>query len=412
METKFVKGKWYEFWGIYVKFDCLEKDKFIWTEIIFYDIKTYENRVGWLRISYLENEADMNEVRKFLPENHPDLLVGLPEEYIVQCDDIEECSNVRQSYYKDGYIFKLYYRYLVCSGKEMDNKYYENYIPKDYKHLPVFKYNEWKQLKDKSMKEEWKYTVEYCKNPINRVAIHVDNDKEVEECDKLLGLDHGYLYRSNLNSLQHISASSNTHTCSTYYKDNGYEVIEAKDFIKNNTKSMKDKKIIGYKLKEDCKQYENAVAEILNSYSPNWWKTCAIDNLKEKGYNFVEGGDVNNSVQNRLEKLGLLNLWFIPVYEETSKELYFGEVKFIIKKGDDFATTGYGKVTKEEIKKVINYIQNPPSLISGQYDLNFHYKDSRVLLHNLETISDIRIGFGCQKGEYNQLVEIYKAFEV
>ena len=50
-------------------------------------------------------------------------------------------------------------------------------------------------------------------------------------------------------------------------------------------------------------------------------------------------------------------MWFEPVYEE-EKILYFGKVKFTIKKG--YADTEYGKVTEEEISKVFDYIADAP----------------------------------------------------
>ena len=39
-------------------------------------------------------------------------------------------------------------------------------------------------------------------------------------------------------------------------------------------------------------------------------------------------------------------------------KLNFGEVEFTIESGKDYAKTAYGRVTKEEIKKAIEYIEN------------------------------------------------------
>jgi len=86
-----------------------------------------------------------------------------------------------------------------------------------------------------------------------------------------------------------------------------------------------------------------------------------------------------------------------PVYEETSKELYFGKVKFTIKKGDDFATTEYGKVTKEEIKKVIDWYNNPLTILGYNCDIeNWKY---------------LNLHWGCQRDSIDKVIEIYNAFE-
>jgi len=40
-------------------------------------------------------------------------------------------------------------------------------------------------------------------------------------------------------------------------------------------------------------------------------------------------------------------------------KLNFGEVEFTIESGKDYAKTAYGRVTKEEIRKAIEYIEKP-----------------------------------------------------
>jgi len=56
--------------------------------------------------------------------------------------------------------------------------------------------------------------------------------------------------------------------------------------------------------------------------------------------------------------------WVVEVVKE--KEMYFGEVKFIVYK--DYAISGYGKITKEELKTFLDWFKNPPTLLS--YPLN------------------------------------------
>jgi len=89
------------------------------------------------------------------------------------------------------------------------------------------------------------------------------------------------------------------------------------------------------------------------------------------------------------------------------KELLFGGVKFTIKKGEDFAITQYGKITKEEIKNAINYIENPPCLIG--YKLTIHINNAHNPINSPMGI--FKIGFGCESGTLDELKEILKAFD-
>ncbi len=69
----------------------------------------------------------------------------------------------------------------------------------------------------------------------------------------------------------------------------------------------KDKKLIGYKLKESCLDYADAVLEIEGGYSIG----TAIKNGQILG--------VGRSGEEKLKKAGVLDLWFEKVYEEEPK---------------------------------------------------------------------------------------------
>lgn len=161
---------------------------------------------------------------------------------------------------------------------------------------------------------------------------------------------------------------------------------------------MENKEIIGYKLKEDCKQYENAVLTMLGVVKFNpLYKECDLT---------VEW------TISIMKEAGVLDLWFEPVYKPKVKELYFGKVKFTIKQGKDYAETEHGNIPKVDIKKAIDYIENPPQL--GQYKFNIKIgcseaKDMIDLANG--TISNHSIAFGCQTGKLSELKEIYKAFD-
>ena len=68
------------------------------------------------------------------------------------------------------------------------------------------------------------------------------------------------------------------------------------------TKETEEREIIGYKLKEDCKQYEEAALKIMNTRwgDPKYHVTV-------------------NSVIKNLIKAGVLDLWFEPVFKEEFK---------------------------------------------------------------------------------------------
>lgn len=133
-----------------------------------------------------------------------------------------------------------------------------------------------------------------------------------------------------------------------------------------------------------------------------------ITQLYPKGYNNATGkliDDADFAVKEGKRYFNILKSHIIrkATTEEVSKmqekELYFGKVKFTIKKGDKFATTEYGKVTKEEIGDAISWIENPPALVCGKYQLKFDINNS----------SEIK--FGCQSGTFGELRIIYEAFE-
>ena len=89
-----------------------------------------------------------------------------------------------------------------------------------------------------------------------------------------------------------------------------------------------------------------------------------------------------------------------------NKTLYFGEVEFTIY-NNKYATTGYGKITKEELKTAIDYIKNPPVLCGHR--LTLHTDKGKTFLNILDDKLGIRLGFGCQSGKLSELIEIYNA---
>lgn len=73
-------------------------------------------------------------------------------------------------------------------------------------------------------------------------------------------------------------------------------------------------------------------------------------------------------------------------------ELYFGDVKFTIKKGDDFATNEYGKVYYIEFEKLLDCLNDIPKI------------------QNVGVSLDL-ITIGCQKGKFSELIKIKETIE-
>jgi hypothetical protein len=87
---------------------------------------------------------------------------------------------------------------------------------------------------------------------------------------------------------------------------------------------------------------------------------------------------------------------------------YFGDVEFLIDKYG--ASTIYGYISFDEIKKALKYINNPPTL--ANYPLTIHNTLTKgaTILNDEELckFNNLTIGFGCQKGTLSELTKIYK----
>lgn len=98
---------------------------------------------------------------------------------------------------------------------------------------------------------------------------------------------------------------------------------------------------------------------------------------------------------------GVLDIWFTPIYEDVEEIRYFGDVKFTIK--GSVAETEYGKITKNEVKAALDYIENPPKL-AGHFLSVLNTSGERVGIGT-------SFGFGCQRGTFEELKAIYNAFK-
>lgn len=97
----------------------------------------------------------------------------------------------------------------------------------------------------------------------------------------------------------------------------GYTEITLEQFKKHVLKQSDMKEIIGYKLKNDCKQYEEAALKLINN------KTLSFTELggATDGCLFK----INSICEQKYKTAGVLDLWFEPVYEENKPEYKVGD---------------------------------------------------------------------------------------
>lgn len=86
--------------------------------------------------------------------------------------------------------------------------------------------------------------------------------------------------------------------------------------------------------------------------------------------------------------------YYLPVI--TEKVVFFGKLKCTIKKGNNFATTEFGKITKSQISRVLD---------------NFN-KQIKILGYDLEIVGvdNLVLKFGCQQGTVAEAKALLKAF--
>ena len=118
--------------------------------------------------------------------------------------------------------------------------------------------------------------------------------------------------------------------------------ITTEQFIKYVLKEeVMNKEIVGWKLKEDCKQYEQCAAHIVFDSSTH----SKLETYSDRLYN-VE--DKSNGYY-RLQKAGVLELWFEPVYFQKLKK---GDWVTVIQDCDFKGRTI--QLTKDSFKNVID----------------------------------------------------------
>ncbi len=86
---------------------------------------------------------------------------------------------------------------------------------------------------------------------------------------------------------------------------------EILNHFKINKTEIMQKKLIGYKLKDDCKQFEKAILKIAESSS-----TFSVFSSY-----FSKPSGLNGNFEKNLREAGVLDQWFDPIYEDIKKDV-------------------------------------------------------------------------------------------
>lgn len=118
--------------------------------------------------------------------------------------------------------------------------------------------------------------------------------------------------------------------------------------------SMKEKEIIGYKLKKYYKNCEEAAVRIIDD--SGYHKRCTtlkeMDNLCRTDIDF----QLNSSAYDKLKQAGVLDLWFEPVYANKTPQIEING--YTAKFFDNYVKFGCAKIGKEFILKIYDIFSN------------------------------------------------------
>lgn len=270
-EIKFEKGKWYKAdFGFTRYFKVSHFDEVnVYSDEHFDDnneyrlfIKEWKTRTKWLVEKC--TEVDILEIQDYLPINHPDRIVGLPEEYIVECDhETEFVKKTLLHYYNYKCSDRTWsWKYVVCAKELFKNN--SSGCPKgdaitdtiqtNFKHLPVFTYEQWLKLKD--MNKEFKVPGRWCvkldENNINTFRKYNNTDW----CES-----KGFIHSSK------VGYNEWNETIVKGYTEITFEQF-CKYILNNNTKTM-ERKIKGYKCPTDLFKGRVKKGSIFSLYSPD-----------------------------------------------------------------------------------------------------------------------------------------------
>ena len=176
--------------------------------------------------------------------------------------------------------------------------------------------------------------------------------------------------------------------------------LEQWDKIVNKEVMEENKEIIGWKLKEDCKQYKKAACEITNNSGLFAW-TEKFD----VGYDFRP----SSPVEGLLEQAGVLELWFEPVHKE--KTLKFGGYDVTFEKVNSGVRISCNSETGTcgQIEAIYNHFN------SSKKNFSFGSQAVREVIYpngkwdlEIQIMAPTSIKIGCTTGDWKEFVAIYE----
>lgn len=333
MEYK--KGQWYEVFGNfpitkYLKFKKKEDGKVFFTERITRDYDDFEDKIDYTTV--LENEymkeVSLEVISPYLPEGHPDKLPEKNKYYYVEQDKFFMIGKVDIPLNKED------------SDKDIFRGSCHYFIARGYQSL--------------HRGESW------CYKDYNR-TFRLATQEEIDWLEYCNRVDKYITKKEFLNQTKIMRKED--------FTIEGPESLK-KAFVEEvNTFHSTGKHCWFISIDGDYSRHLECYKEYLT-----------LTEIKEERH-FKLPQDWDKAIQ------ACKDFWKVG----TKKSLYFGDVEFYCNKETKAAATSYGKVTLEDIEKVIDYVKNPPKLAG--YSL-----DTRIA-----NLSDSKIKIGCAVGRLNDL---------
>lgn len=254
--------------------------------------------------------------------------------------------------------------------------------------------------------------------------------QEVKDYLKPLKELTGYYY-DNIGEYYHFTGRHRGNYSADKTLRPGFEVLTLDEL-----KQMIDPTITGWKLKDESKQYEKAVASILGW----WWEENSAYNLKRYGWHFSTCED-SDSCEQLLKKAGVLEQWFEPIYKQEKITSYkVGDYLFCKKDfamRDDPKDVRYkeGKVYLSESNRCLtdevgntNHVMGPEGtygINGGEFNDYFRFATEEEIKTYRRTVFSATIGTNGTalkitdgkliaegiKVNINQVVQAYNVFK-
>ena len=261
-----------------------------------------------------------------------------------------------------------------------------------FKNNPVeLTLEQWYQIINKTMEEEFKLPKVWF------IQLTEENKDIVRNWHK--SVDKQSERRYDVGSFYGVYSDGSGDAWSYSSLPKNTQVITTEQFIKYvlNQEVMKEKEIIGWKLKEDCKQYRKAIERLVDTMCLG----SEIENLGVKRNSL--------SIAN-LKQAGVLELWFEPAYKE--EILQFGGYGVTFEKvtsGVRISCNGETG-TFSQIQAIYNYFKpNSTYFKFGSQEVKgVKYADGSAWHLDNESDNPTNIKIGCTTGTWEEFVAIHE----